>query len=88
MKLESNWPMSHAKHVTRDNRKNREYHVVVAIRKLRTETVPQENHGQTMLKNEQHIGSFTDPTSTGSIFVCGPLHHYVNLKALTLTLSP
>ena len=33
----SNWPMSHAKRVTRDNRKNPEYHVVVAIRKLRTD---------------------------------------------------
>ena len=45
------WPMSHAKRVTRDNRKNPEYRVVAAIRKLRTDkTVPQENHGQTMLK--------------------------------------
>ena len=33
----ANWPMSHAKRVTRDNRKNPEYHVVVAIRKLRTD---------------------------------------------------
>ena len=30
--------MSHAKRVTRDNRKNPEYHVVVPIRKLRTDT--------------------------------------------------
>ena len=29
----ANWPMSHAKRVTRDNRKNLEYHVVVPIRK-------------------------------------------------------
>ena len=35
----ANWPMSHAKRVTRDNRKNPEYHVVVAIRKLRTRPV-------------------------------------------------
>ena len=38
--------MSHAKSVTRDNRKNPEYHVVAAIRRLRTDmtqTVPQEN---------------------------------------------
>ena len=27
----ANWPMSHAKHATRDNRKNLEYHVVAAI---------------------------------------------------------
>ena len=34
----ANWPMSHAKRVTRDNRKNPEYHVVAPIRKLRTDT--------------------------------------------------
>ena len=34
----ANWPVSHAKRVTRDNRKNPEYHVVVPIRKLRTDT--------------------------------------------------
>ena len=50
--------MSHAKRVTRDNRKNPEYHVVVPIRKLRTDTKcpagkPWPNH----VKNEQHIGS-------------------------------
>ena len=28
----ANWPMSHAKRVTRDNWKNPEYHVVAAIR--------------------------------------------------------
>ena len=47
----ANWPMSNTKRVTRDNRKTPEYHVVAAIRKLRkdrTQTVPQENHGQTM----------------------------------------
>ena len=27
----ANWPMSHAKHVTRDNWKNPEYHVVTEI---------------------------------------------------------
>ena len=31
----AHWPMSHAKRVTRDNRKNPEYYVVAAIRKLR-----------------------------------------------------
>ena len=45
----ANWPMSHAKRVTMNNRKNPEYLVVAAIRKLRTaQIVPQENHGQTM----------------------------------------
>ena len=33
----ANWPMSHAKRVTRDNRKNPEYHVIAAIRKQRTD---------------------------------------------------
>ena len=33
----ANWPMSHAKRVTTDNRKNPEYRVIAAIRKLRTE---------------------------------------------------
>ena len=33
----ANWPMSHAKRMTRDNRKNPEYPVVAAIRKLRTD---------------------------------------------------
>ena len=30
----ANWPMSHAKRVTRDNRKNAEYSVIAAIWKL------------------------------------------------------
>ena len=30
----ANWPVAHAKRVTRDNRKNPEYRVVAAIRKL------------------------------------------------------
>ena len=68
----ANWPMSHAKRVTRDNRKNPEYHVAVPIRKLRTDTncpveKPWPNHVKTEMSS----------ISTGSIFVCGPLHHYV-----------
>ena len=52
------WPMSHAKRVTRDNWKNPEYHVIAALRNLRTDTnypagKPWPNH----VKNEQHIGS-------------------------------
>ena len=34
----AHWPMSHAKRVTRDNRKNPEYRVVAAIRKQQTDT--------------------------------------------------
>ena len=37
IKIFANWPMSHAKRVTRDNRKNPEYRVIAAIRKLRTD---------------------------------------------------
>ena len=35
----ANWPMSHAKRVTRDNWKNPEYHVIAALRNLRTDTI-------------------------------------------------
>ena len=54
----SNWPMSHAKRVTGDNRKSPEYRFVAAIRKLGTDTncsagKSWPNH----VKNEQHIGS-------------------------------
>ena len=54
----ANWPMSHAKRVTRDNRKNPEYRVVAAIRKLRTDTnCPAGKSWPSHVKNEQHIGS-------------------------------
>ena len=54
----ANWPMSHAKRVTRDNRKNPEYHVVAAIRKLRTDkNCPAGKSWPNHVKNEQHIGS-------------------------------
>ena len=33
----ADWPVSHAKRVTEDNRKNPEYHVVAAIRRLRAD---------------------------------------------------
>ena len=55
----ANWPMSHTKRLTRDNWKNPEYHVIAALRNLRTDT--------------------NCPAFTGSIFVCGPLHHHVLL---------
>ena len=96
----ANWPMSHAKRVTRDNRKNLEYRVVAAIRKTADRhKLSRRKSMAKPCKNEQHIGSektygpknteqwnimmqrlirsFTDPTYTGSIFVCGPLHHFV-----------
>ena len=52
------WPTSHAKQVTRDNRKNPEYRVVAAIRKLRTDTnCPAGKLWPNHVKSEQHIGS-------------------------------
>ena len=59
MKLKANWPMSHAKRMTRDNRKNPECHVVSAIRKLmRTDTnCPAGKSCPNHVKKEQHIGS-------------------------------
>ena len=54
----AHWPMSHAKRVTRDNRKNPEYHVVAAIRKLWTDkNCPTGKSWLNHVKNEQHIGS-------------------------------
>ena len=51
-------PMSHAKRVTKDNRKNPEYHVGAAIRKLRTDiNCPAGKSWSNHVKNEQHIGS-------------------------------
>ena len=37
IQIVANWPLSYAKRVTKDNWKNPEYHVVAAIRKLRTD---------------------------------------------------
>ena len=83
----ANWPMSHAKRVTRDNRKNPEYRVfaIAAIRKLRTDTnCTAGKSWQNHVKNEQHIVSEktygpqnTEQLNimmqkTGSIFVSGP----------------
>ena len=54
----ANWPMSHAKRVTRDNWKNPEYHVIAALRNLRTDTnCPPGKSWPNHVKNEQHIGS-------------------------------
>ena len=54
----ANWPMSHAKRVTRDNRKNPEYRVIAAIRKMRTDrNCPEGESWPNHVKNEQHIGS-------------------------------
>ena len=59
----ANWPMSHAKRATRDKRKNPEYHVVAAIRKLRTDTnCPAGKSGQTMLKTNS-ISDLKRPTA-------------------------
>ena len=49
------WPMPCAKHVTRDSRRNPEYHV---IRKVWTDTnCPTGKSWPNHVKNEQHIGS-------------------------------
>ena len=53
----ANWPMSHAKRVTRDNWKNPEYRVIAAIRKLRTDKLSRRKSWPNHVKNEQHIGS-------------------------------
>ena len=54
----ANWPVSHAKRVIRDNRKNPEYRVVAAIRKLRTDkNCPPGKSCPNHVKNEQLIGS-------------------------------
>ena len=54
----ANCPMSHAKPVTRGNRKNPEYHVVAAIRKQRTDrNCPAGKSWPNHVKNEQPIGS-------------------------------
>ena len=54
----ANWPLLHAKRVTRDNRKNPEYRVVAVLRKLRTDTNRPAGklYGLTMLK----MGSISD----------------------------
>ena len=50
----ANWPMSHAKRVTRDKRKNSEYRVAAAIRKLRTDTnCPAGESWPNHVKNER-----------------------------------
>ena len=57
----SDWPMSHAKRVTKENGKNPD--VVVAIRRLLTDkTVLQKNHDQTMLKMSK-ISDLERPTA-------------------------
>ena len=51
----ANWPMSHAKRVTRDNP---EYRVAAALRKLRTDTnCPAGKSWPNHVKNEQHMHS-------------------------------
>ena len=50
--------MSHAKRVKKDNRRNPEYHVVAAIRKLGTDTnCPVVKSWPNHVENEEHIGS-------------------------------
>ena len=52
----ANWPMSHARRVTRDNRKNPEYRVTAAIGRLQTDSnCPAGKSWPNHVKNEQHI---------------------------------
>ena len=53
----ANWPMSHAKRVTRDNWKNPEYHVVAAIR------YPLDSSGPPRQENTQRVFPGTPTTS-------------------------
>ena len=53
----ANWPMSHAKRVTRDDWKNPEYHVVAAIRHLQTDTnCPAGKSFSTNCRNVRGLG--------------------------------
>ena len=64
----ADWLMSHANRVTMDNSKNPDYRVVAATRKLRTDkTVPQKNHGQTILEMSRilDLKRPTAPRNTG-----------------------
>ena len=73
----ADWLMSHAKRVTRDNRKNPEYRVVAAIRKLRTDTnCPAGKSWPNHIKNEQHIGSKKtySPQNTGEYNISAKDH--------------
>ena len=60
----ANWPMSHAKRVTRDNSEEKP-RISCHCRDKETvdrKTVPQENHGQTMLKMSS-ISDLKRPTA-------------------------
>ena len=95
----ANWLISHAKRLTRDNRKNPEYRVVAAIRKLRTDTnCPAEKSWPNHVKNEQHIGSEKTygPQKYGTVEhndakdrkrKCNPLHYYVHLFSFSKIFS-
>ena len=51
----ADWPMSHAKLVTKNKRKNPEHHTFAAIRKLRTDrNCPAERSWPNHIRNEQH----------------------------------
>ena len=59
----ADWPVSHANRVTKYNRQNPEYRVVVSIRRLQLRTdknCPTENSWPIHVKNEQHILSKED----------------------------
>ena len=72
LKASCNWPMSHAKRMTRDNRKNPEYHVVAAIRKLmQTDTnCPAGKSWPNHVKKEQYMGSEKTYCTCIGVFNC------------------
>ena len=59
----ANWPMSHAKRLTRDNRKNPEYRVIAAIRKLRTDKLSRRRIMAKPCKKMSNISDLKRPTA-------------------------
>ena len=57
----ANWPMSHAKRVKRVNRKNPEYRVVAAIRKLRTDKLSRRRQVFLFLADQIFYRSYVNP---------------------------
>ena len=66
IQIYANWPMSHVKRVTRDTRKNPEYHVVAAS--------PSPHHHKTIIRfgfcdiqNNQGLGKGYQPQPSASV---------------------
>ena len=64
--------------MTKDNRENPEYHVVAAIRKLRTDTnYPAGKSWSKHVKNEQHIGSEVWKMGSAENALKNGMNHYI-----------